>query len=178
MTLAQAVFILLNALPRHYSDTHEVGRSERLQNLSVSIQEGTLYVIERKYFSDAATLAAAVIYFGNVESHFAYRVHAGFCKTWECDKKKAVGPWQFHSRDGWTDEYWQSLHGLSVEASSEQARIVATTIAGNYGICHSMSGAFGLYNTGSFCDSKRYEMAEKYIPMFANRIRMLMKKEL
>jgi hypothetical protein len=177
MTLAQAIFIILNALPRHYTDKNEVGRSERLQSLSVSIAEGTERVIENKLFGDTATLAAAVVYFGNVESHYAYRIHAGFCKSWECDKGKAVGPWQIQKVDSWTDEYWRFLHGSSIEVVSEQARIVATRIAGNFGICHSMSGAFGLYNTGNFCDSKRYEMADKYIPMFTNRIRVLMKRD-
>jgi hypothetical protein len=177
MTLAQAVFVLLNALPRHYTDKNEVGRSERLQSLSVSIAVGTEYVIEHKQFGDTATLAAAVVYFGNIESHYAYRIHAGFCKSWECDKGKAVGPWQLQRRDGWSDEYWLSLHGMTILATSEQARIVGTTIAGNYGICGSMSGAFSLYNTGSTCVTDRYEMADKYISLFANRIRVLMKEE-
>jgi len=173
MTLAQAVFILLNALPRHYTDKHEVGRSERLRELSVAIADGTQNVVSRKEFGDAATLAAAVVYLGNIETHYAYRIQVGLCRSWECDKNKAVGPWQGHRRDSWTDEYW-NLYRSSV---SEQAVVAALTIAGNFGTCHTMAGAFGLYNTGSFCDSERYNTAEKYIPIFANRIRVLMKSE-
>lgn len=178
MTLAQAVFILLNSLPRHYTDKNEVGRSERMQTLSVSIAEGVHYVIERKYFNDEAVLAGAVVYLGNIESHYALRVHEGACKPWECDKSTSIGPWQGKRRKGWTDEYWMSLRGLSLEATSENARIASMTIAGDFGTCKTMPGAFGLYNTGKFCDSERYLSADKYITIFANRIRILMSKEL
>lgn len=173
MTLAQAVFVLLNALPRHYTDKNEVGRSERLQALSVSIAEGAKSAVEHKYFNDTAVLAAAVVYLGNIETHYAYRIQMGLCRSWECDKNRAVGPWQGHRRDSWSDEYWFQYR----ESIVEQATVAAQTIAGNYGICRSMAGAFGLYNTGEFCDSERYETAEKYIPIFANRIKILMKKE-
>jgi hypothetical protein len=173
MTLAQALLVLLNALPRHYTDKNEVGRDERLQSLSVAIAEGVQHTIEQKYFSDATVLGAAVVYLGNIESHYAYRIQAGLCRSWECDKNLAVGPWQGHRRDSWTDEYWAHYR----ESLTEQATVAAQTIAGNLGTCHSMAGAFGLYNTGKFCDSARYATAEKYVQIFANRIRVLLKKE-
>ena len=55
--------------------------------------------------------AAFVLAWGDAETHYSLRVHAGLCRRWECDKGKARGPWQPH-RNGMASERWARMQGV------------------------------------------------------------------
>lgn len=54
---------------------------------------------------------AFLIAWGSAETNFAVRIHAGRCKSWECDRGKARGPWQSH-RSGMRADDWSRMHGV------------------------------------------------------------------
>jgi hypothetical protein len=56
-------------------------------------------------------LVAFVIAWGDAETHYSLRVHAGLCQRWECDHGRARSPWQGH-RNGMADERWSRMLGI------------------------------------------------------------------
>lgn len=67
--------------------------------------------------------AAFLIAWGDAETHYSLRVHAGRCHRWECDRGRARGPWQVHRNAAMSPEQWDKMHG--VENIEEQAKVAA-----------------------------------------------------
>jgi hypothetical protein len=55
--------------------------------------------------------AAFLLAWGEHETRFSLRVHAGHCRPWECDRGRARGPWQAH-RNGMRAEDWARMVGV------------------------------------------------------------------
>jgi hypothetical protein len=175
MDFAAAILVVLLKQPVHYTDKGEEGRVERLTTVARSVATASESVVTRKFWPSKETMAGALIELGRIESTFAYNVHSGRCRPFECDVSlkgfTAVGIWQTHKRKKWTLEFWESMKGVELEPTSITATVTAEAIAGGVGMCGSLAGSFSLYNTGSTC-SKAYafESAERAARRFAQWI--------
>jgi len=181
MTLAEALLVVLTAMPRHVSDRDEPTeqRLVRLDTIANSIEsavnEATCFDREacKPIYHDRFELAATLVKLGWVESAFASRIHRSECRRHECDNGKAVGIWQTHRLRAWSDETWAALHSDGLAATVFTATHVARLIAGGVGQCGSLAGSLGRFNTGFMCDAQRFELMAKSIQSTSARLRIL-----
>jgi len=190
MTFTQAILIVLQSLPVHYTDKSEARRDERLKTIASAIADASSWVVDHHYYNDKVELAGALLQKGEIETGFAEHVHSGQCRPHECDfrwsmvngrwskdkEPRAVGLWQTHKLKDWSIEYWHSLKGTSYEATYETARVTAIRIAGGVGKCGSLAGSFELYNSGHNCNGRKFEASAHVALSLANKIRIYLQK--
>ena len=64
--------------------------------------------------------AAFLLAIGHHESGHSFRIQLGVCRSFECDRGKALGPYQIH-RNGRSESDWHGFVGLSLEATKAAA---------------------------------------------------------
>lgn len=115
---------------------------------------------------DPERLAWIMFTMGELESGYKENVHAGQCKTYECDpvyrllsngeKKfvyhKARTSWQLQKTDFITDQDWDNMVGTSLEATTIAATIVGKELTSFRYSCGSEKGAISMYATGRMCN--------------------------
>jgi hypothetical protein len=69
------------------------------------------------------------------------------------------------------------MHGGSIEAITLTATRTARLIAGGVGVCGSLAGSFGRYQSGGGCNAFVYEGAASRAVRFAAMIRVRLVKE-
>lgn len=87
--------------------------------------------------------AAFLVAWGDAETHYSLRIHAGRCAKWECDRGRARGPWQLHRSADMTADTWARMHGI--ENVRVQAREAARRVRWALRECRGDArGAFAL----------------------------------
>lgn len=141
--------ILLTLTP--YSGDREsiITRTNRL----ITIANAIHYAVDNvNWMREKDELIALLIDTGFSESHYASHVHANLCRTWECDKGKAKGPWQIQIGNGISRELWNSIVDTGQESTNAAALGAAIVLSNSYKQCKSLSGTIAGYLSGH-CDS-------------------------
>ena len=156
MTLAEALFVLLNKTEPWYEDKHEVGRETRLLMLDI----GMVHAIQHTPgWKRPKVELAALLYTEAVwESRLNRRVHAGECGKDECDPThrngkvyhSSVSVWQL-KQNTMSREAWLSMVGITTEATTLAAGEAARRLAHGIRYCAegTIEGAMNAYATGT-----------------------------
>lgn len=78
--------------------------------------------------------AAFLITLGHHESGLSFRIHAGLCRGFECDKGRAAGLWQSH-KNSRTEDEWRGFMGLDREATTRAAKAAVIDVRRAWGYC-------------------------------------------
>jgi len=163
MSFLIGIAIILSQLPVPVIDRHEPDRERRLQSIAIAIERASeratctgAFALEtcRPIASSATRVAAELIVLAAAETDLRRNVHADECGPHECDasryrvrgvihiEHKARSLWQLHRAPSWSLEKWESLAGLSQEATNAAAWEAAKFMAGGHGACKTTAGAF------------------------------------
>jgi hypothetical protein len=159
----KTLLVALGLLPTFHEDKPVTPEKTRqLESIAVAIRAAA------KTPDEAAFLFA----WGDAESKFSLRIHAGRCKKHECDRGRARGPWQVHRVASHTAEQWDRMHG--VEHVREQTRYAAGMVRWALRQCPQdpIRGAFRVLG-GNGCQKalkgeaarvKSYHAVRRFIP--------------
>ncbi len=78
--------------------------------------------------------AALLITLGHHESGLSFRIHAGLCRAFECDRGRAAGLWQAHQNSRSLEE-WHGFVGLDRDATTRAAQAAVIDIRRAAGYC-------------------------------------------
>lgn len=167
MSLYDILLVLLLSLPPAHSDTETViEREARMSITAHAVSDASLRatcegdwassdICKRIWPESREKLAYLLVTIGFWESRFAYNVHAGQCKPWECDPIKLRDGTIYHkSRSVWQLQWlrhtsrseWNQILGTSQTATTEAAWVASIRLSRAYRDCKSIRGAIGGYS--------------------------------
>ena len=185
--LHEAILSILLSLPVHIADIGEVGRFERFDNLAQGMSQACEraacwgpYAGDwcRVVYGDRVSMAGMMIELGYEETGFSRHVQVGNCGPYECDpywvagrlRHRSHGPWSAH-RNGMPLERWNSFLGVELNNVERAAWYSVTMLAGGFGSCGNMPGAFARYARGFGCSWSEADFRSVVALRFADRIR-------
>lgn len=107
---------------------------------------------ETDYEGPGSELRGALLATGYYESRYSRRIQEGRCRRTECDKGRAVGPWQAWPL--WFDVDPSRGVGTDAESTFVAARAAAQALAEGRRRCGTLRGALSHYATGNTCEWK------------------------
>jgi hypothetical protein len=105
-----AVSAALAALPIHHEDRANPFKGAQLHTVAQAVAAVSRDLDE----------AALLIAIGHHETKLSFRVHFGLCRAFECDRGRAVSPWQLW-QNGRATEEWHGFVGISLDATKAAA---------------------------------------------------------
>ena len=194
MNLPLSIAIVLSQLLVPKVDRNEANRNDRLTSIAIAenraAERATCtgdFAVEgcRRIIANRTEAAAILTEWADAETALRKNVHAGQCRDNECDpikmwdgskvtvQHRARGLWQLHRLAAWSNELWNSMHGLEQQNTDAAAWEAIKRFQMARGVCGgSIEGAFANLATGNSCTWKgAHERAVK-----TERIRMRLVK--
>lgn len=141
----ERILAILLSLPPFSGDVESpVERASRMHHTTASIMYAEAAV---DWPGDRRELIGLLISIGWFESRFALHVHQGDCRPNECDRGKAVGPWQVWMKG----PRRQAATGTDLSATRAAALEAARVLTRARRACGSGLGSVSLYATGATC---------------------------
>jgi len=138
-----AVTAALATLPVYHEDRANPYKGAQLATVALAVAS----------VSRTREEAAYLIAIGQHESGLSFRVHFGLCRSFECDRGKALSLWQLHA-NGRTDEIWHGFVGLSLDNTKAAASAAVRHVRFAQRLCRGepdmIVATFRAYN-GSGC---------------------------